>query len=82
MQVRLELFGRVASQCGVRELGLELPPGSTLRDAALALVERYPALAWVPDVCRPARNLEYAHWDTPVAEGDEVSFIPPASGGA
>lgn len=61
---------------------LDLPEGSTLRDVAKALVARYPVLDWIPAVCRPARNLEYAHWGDPVAEGDEVSFIPPVSGGA
>lgn len=60
---------------------LELSQGSTLRDAALALAERFPVLAWIPEVCRPARNLEYAHWNDPVHEGDELSFIPPTSGG-
>lgn len=60
---------------------LELPEGATLRQAADALAVRFPALEWIPTVCRPARNLEYARWDDPVAEGDEVSFIPPVSGG-
>ena len=81
MRVRVELFGRVASQCGEREAILELPEGATLREVAQALIDRHPVLAWVPDVCRPARNLEYARWSDPIADGDEVSFIPPVSGG-
>lgn len=81
MQIRVELFGRAATQSGEREVTLSLSEGATLRDAALALAARFPALAWVPEVCRPARNLEYAAWGDPVADGDEVSFIPPVSGG-
>jgi len=82
IQVRVELFGRAASQSGLREAVLELPEGATLRDAAETLVRRCPVLQWVPQVCRPARNLEYARWEDPVAEGDELSFIPPVSGGS
>lgn len=28
-----------------------------------------------------ARNLEYAKWDDPVSDGDEIAFFPPVSGG-
>ena len=81
MRIRVELFGRASSQSGEREVLLELPEGATLRDAAAALVERLPVLEWIPQVCRPARNLEYARWEDGVQDGDEVSFIPPVSGG-
>jgi MoaE-MoaD fusion protein len=82
MQVRVELFGRAASQTGEREVTIETAEGATLRDVAEQLAVRFPVLAWVPEACRPARNLEYARWSDPVADGDEVSFIPPVSGGA
>jgi MoaE-MoaD fusion protein len=81
MRVRVEHFGRAATQSGEREVVLDLPEGSTLRDVADAVVRRCPALDWIPAICRPARNLEYSRWSDPVAEGDEVSFIPPVSGG-
>ena len=81
MLIKVELFGRASSQSGAREVELELPEGATLRDAGEALVARYPVLAWIPEICRPARNLEYSRWEEPVADGDEVSFIPPVSGG-
>jgi molybdopterin converting factor small subunit len=81
LKVTVELFGRASSQTGEREVALELSQGSTLRDAALALAERFPVLAWIPDASRPARNLEYVHWDDPIHDGDELSFIPPTSGG-
>lgn len=81
IRVRVELFGRAATQSGAREVSLELPEGATLRDAAVALAARFPALDWVPEICRPARNLEYGAWADVVADGDEVSFIPPVSGG-
>ncbi len=81
VNVRVELFGRAATQSGVRDVQVEVPTGATLRDVALALVEQFPVLDWIPEICRPARNLEYGRWADPVSEGDEVSFIPPVSGG-
>jgi molybdopterin synthase catalytic subunit/molybdopterin converting factor small subunit len=82
LRVRVELFGRAAGQTGLRELELSLRPGATLADAAAALVGELPVLEWIPQLCRPARNLEYAQWGDPVADGDTVCFIPPVSGGA
>ncbi|MCX4187463.1 molybdopterin converting factor subunit 1 [Methylophaga sp. OBS4] len=34
-----------------------------------------------PDNVLVAINLEYAHFDTPVHDGDEVAFFPPVTGG-
>lgn len=82
MRVRIQLFGSAASQSGVSSLDLELPAGASLRDAAAALIERHPQLDWLTKIARPARNLEYAQWDDAVEDGDEISFIPPVSGGA
>lgn len=81
MTVRVELFGRASSQSGEREVALEVSEGANLRDVAIALVEHYPVLDWIPALCRPALNLEYSNWEQSVADGDEVSFIPPVSGG-
>jgi sulfur-carrier protein len=81
MRIKVELFGRAATQSGEREVTLEVGEGATLRDVAAQLVERFPVLGWIPAISRPARNLEYARWEDLVSEGDEVSFIPPVSGG-
>lgn len=81
MQIKVELFGRASTQSGERELDVEVTDGATLRAVADVVVARLPALDWIPTICRPARNLEYAHWDDQVHDGDEVSFIPPVSGG-
>jgi len=82
MRVKVELFGRAASQSGVRELTLEAPAGATLRQIAALLAERHPQLDWLAEAARPTRNLEYVQWDDVAADGDAVSFIPPVSGGA
>lgn len=81
MKVCVVLFGRAAEQAGEREVALEVDAGATMRTVAALLVARHPRLEWISTASRPARNLEYVSWSTPVAEGDEVSFIPPVSGG-
>jgi molybdopterin converting factor small subunit len=35
----------------------------------------------LPEQTRVAVNAEFADWDTPLAGGDEVAFLPPMSGG-
>jgi len=62
MRVRVELFGRAATQSGEREVTLELEPGASLRQAAEALARRHPALDWIPRSVRSkAREVEKAY---------------------
>ncbi len=81
MTVRVLLFGRAADQAGTRELPLTVPAAATMREVVEALAEERPALCWLARGSRPARNLEYVAWDEPAAENDEISFVPPVSGG-
>lgn len=69
-------------QVGARELELDLPDGSAIEDAWAALAERHPVLAPSRAYVRFARNGEYGDGTTRLADGDEVAFIPPVSGGA
>ncbi|MGH2429512.1 MAG: molybdenum cofactor biosynthesis protein [Candidatus Limnocylindria bacterium] len=80
---------RVRARCfaSLRELSLDrcdldLPDGATVADAWTELVARFPALAPHRDYVRAARNGAYAGWDVPLADDDEVAFLPPVSGGA
>lgn len=81
MRITVELVGRAAQETGERQVPLEVPEGATARAAAEALVARFPQLAWVLQIARPAINLEYASWDTVLPADAEVAFIPPVSGG-
>ncbi|HEX2581390.1 MAG TPA: molybdopterin converting factor subunit 1 [Dongiaceae bacterium] len=33
------------------------------------------------EVLRVARNLTYCDWEEPIADGDEIAFFPPVTGG-
>jgi molybdopterin synthase catalytic subunit/molybdopterin converting factor small subunit len=61
---------------------LDVEAGSVIEDAWRALVGRFPGLAAHRSFVRAARNGAYAEWDAALAEGDEVAFLPPVSGGA
>lgn len=61
---------------------LELSDGASLSDAWDTLAARFPQIAPHREWVRAARNGAYAAWDVTLAEGDEVAFLPPVSGGA
>ena len=82
MQVRVRLFAIQRQLAGTREVGLELDDGAAIEDAWDAVVAQFPVLASGRRSLRFARNGAYADPDTPLADGDEVAFIPPVSGGA
>jgi molybdopterin synthase catalytic subunit len=80
--VRVRLFARLREQAGTDSETVEVPRESTVADVYDALLHRHPDLESSRDAVRPALNEEFAAWDAVVAQGDEVTFIPPVSGGA
>jgi MoaE-MoaD fusion protein len=82
MRVRIRLFAIQRELAGTRDLALDLPDGSSIQDAWAAVVARHPMLAPGRPSVRFARNAVYAPATTPLADGDEVAFIPPVSGGS
>jgi len=79
---------QVAIRCfaTLRELAtdrtqLTLPLGASVADAWAALAATYPGLLPHSPFVRPARNGAYAAWDALLADGDQVAFLPPVSGG-
>jgi molybdopterin converting factor subunit 1 len=80
--VRARLFARLREQAGTEIEVLEVPDGSTVADVYEALRRRHPALESDRKAVRAALNQEFKDWSANVADGDEVAFIPPVSGGA
>src|SRR5205807_3716034 len=81
VRVTALLFARLREQAGADRVELELTAGATVADAYADLRLRHPALEPRREIVRPAVNQEFASWDSPLSEGDEVAFIPPVSGG-
>ncbi len=81
MRVTVKLFARLRELAGTGELALDVAPGARVHDVWAALVAAHPAVAAYERSMSCAVNLDYARMTAPVAEGDEVAFLPPVSGG-
>jgi molybdopterin converting factor subunit 1 len=79
--VRLRLFASLREAVGRDHLDLDLPEGATTEDAWAQLVAACPALAPRRRSLSAAVNRRYLAFDAALAEGDEVVFVPPVSGG-
>ena len=78
--ITARLFARLREQAGTDCELVELER-ATVADVYRALRTRHPGLEADLALIRPARNQSFADWDELVADGDEVAFIPPVSGG-
>ena len=81
MQVRVRLFASLRETVGRERLELELPEGASVEQAWRSLTGRHPALETRRASLAAAVNRSYAGFDAALADGDEVAFIPPVSGG-
>ena len=81
MNVRVVLFAKPSELVGQPNIDLALPTGATAADAWGQLSTRYD-LGPLPRSFRCAVNSEYAGWNDPLKDGDELAVIPPVSGGA
>jgi molybdopterin converting factor subunit 1 len=79
--VRARYFARLRELAGTEMEVVYVSAGATLGDVYDAGRAKHPALPERPGV-RGAVNQEFAGWDAKIADGDEVAFIPPVSGGA
>jgi molybdopterin synthase catalytic subunit/molybdopterin converting factor small subunit len=82
VRVRVRLFALQRELAGAREIALDLPAGATVEAGWQAIVTRHPVLAPGRPSMRFARNGEYADEGDALADGDELAFIPPVSGGS
>src|SRR6267378_2139651 len=80
--VRTRLFARLRELAGTDAENVEVRAGATVADVYNALRKSHPGLDLSTESVRAAVNQEFADWDVVVADGDEVAFIPPVSGGA
>jgi molybdopterin synthase sulfur carrier subunit len=81
MRVVVRLFARLREIAGAEELAREIPRGSTAGDVWRLLVLEFPAMSGYEASISTAVNADYAKMGTALADGDEVAFLPPVSGG-
>ena len=81
VRVTIRLFARLREITGSGELAREVPTPADAQAVWEALAQEFPALEQYRPVISCAVNEQYAKFDTPLTEGDEVAFLPPVSGG-
>ena len=81
VRVKVLFFGRLRELTGLSEENGEISEGATLDDLLERYIQRYPQLAGFRASLVASRNREFAAWDTRIAGGDEIAFLPPVSGG-
>jgi molybdopterin converting factor subunit 1 len=81
MRVTVRLFARLRDLAGSGELMREVPPGATVGSVWAGLVTDWPELAPYERSISCAVNADYSRFTVHIADGDEVAFLPPVSGG-
>ena len=82
MWVTVRLFARLRDITGASELMRELPDGSTAGVLWDTLAREFAELDNYRDAVSTAVNAEHTKMSQVLAEGDEVAFLPPVSGGS
>lgn len=81
VRITIRLFARLRDLAGSGRLTRDVPTGASVETVWQALVQEFPAIAASRVSLAAAVNAEYARFETRVADGDEVAFLPPVSGG-
>ncbi len=77
MRIQVRFFASLRERVGVEALELSLPEGATVALVWSRAVDNQP----IPGNVLAARNMEYVDLSCPVADGDEIAFFPPVTGG-
>ncbi|MDZ7829494.1 MAG: molybdopterin converting factor subunit 1 [Halofilum sp. (in: g-proteobacteria)] len=77
MIITVRVFAQLRERLGFEQRQLELPEAATATSAWAALTGE----DTLPRHVLCAVNMEYAHGETVLADGDEVAFFPPVTGG-
>jgi molybdopterin synthase catalytic subunit/molybdopterin converting factor small subunit len=82
MRIRVLFFGVLKDHVGRAAEDADFPEGTDLAAVFARYAARFPALAAMAGSIVMARNQEFAPLTARVAEGDEIAFLPPVSGGS
>jgi molybdopterin synthase catalytic subunit len=82
MRARILFFGMLREISGTSSDEADFPEGTDLAAVFRTYAARFPRFEDMARSIVVARNQEFADLATKVAEGDEIAFLPPVSGGA
>ena len=81
MKVKVKLFAAFRDIVGAKEEDLELKEGSTVQSLLDDYIRRFPQMGRFREHIILSVNKEYGASGRLLKNGDEVSFLPPVSGG-
>jgi molybdopterin converting factor subunit 1 len=81
MQIRVKLFALLREQAGADTLALDVMEGATVAQALTTLRQQYPVLAPHLTNVRLALGMDFVEAEARLVAGDELTLIPPVSGG-
>lgn len=82
MKVTIKLFARLRELVGAGTLERDIANDATIADLIEHLQNEFPTLTGVAARTIIAVNKDFVDMQTRLAEGDEVAFFPPVSGGS
>jgi molybdopterin converting factor subunit 1 len=82
MQVTVRLFGSLREATGAKELAVSLAAGARVEVLFTLLARDHAAFEKLGAKLRVAVNQNVVGFEHALADGDEVAFLPPVSGGA
>ena len=80
--IKVLFFGLLRDIVGTREEACELPATATLGGVFDAYATRFPRLGELRRSMLFARNQQFCEGAVQIADGDEIAFLPPVSGGS
>jgi sulfur-carrier protein len=81
MLVRTLFFASYRDALGTGALEVDLPEGASVGDLVSRLRARGTPFDRLPEAPAVAVNRAVVRADAPLAEGDEIAFLPPVAGG-
>jgi molybdopterin synthase catalytic subunit len=81
MRARILFFGMLREIAGTSSDVADFPEGTDLAAVFRTYAARFPRFQEMAPSIVVARNQEFADLETRIADGDEIAFLPPVSGG-
>jgi len=81
MKISVKLYSSFREIVGAKEEELEVADGTTVQMLLESYVKRFPQIGRFREHVILSVNKEYGHPNRKLKDRDEVSFLPPVSGG-
>ncbi len=81
MKVKVQFFGEFRRLTHTDGIELEMTAPASVGDVVEAARARFPVLRRYDRTTLTAKGVEFARPSEPVSDGDEISLMPPVTGG-